>query len=139
MPMEASSSSAWTMATLLLPLAASTRSRRQWLVNASAKEDDGVMGYHAHTVAPAYTAPNAAAEVPSMKILAPAVISTAQPQTNGTSEIHERPVAPEMQRMHIRADQFFLRLELLPDQLLDHLDVHVEQSRERADLYDVLE
>src|SRR3954471_17761911 len=52
MPIEASSSSACTMAYLALPGAGSCRSRLQWLVNASASDDEGVIGYHAHTVAP---------------------------------------------------------------------------------------
>src|SRR6185436_21138520 len=71
MPMEASSSSAWMIATLLFFVAGSRRRRRQCAVNASASDEDGVIGYHAHTVAPPYTAPRAAAELPSMKILLP--------------------------------------------------------------------
>ncbi len=71
MPMEASSSSACTMATLLFPVAASTRNLRQCFAKASATDDDGVMGYQAQTVAPPYTAPRATALLPSMKILSP--------------------------------------------------------------------
>src|SRR5215471_19551076 len=52
MPIEASSSSACTIATLFFLLAVSTRSRRQWLVKASARDDEGVIGYQAQTVAP---------------------------------------------------------------------------------------
>ncbi len=52
MPIDANSSSAWMMANLFFFVAASTRMRRQWLVNASASEDDGVIGYQAQTVAP---------------------------------------------------------------------------------------
>ena len=52
MPIEASSSSAWMMANLFFFVAASTRMRLQWRVNASASEDDGVIGYQAQTVAP---------------------------------------------------------------------------------------
>src|SRR6516225_7040045 len=52
MPIEASSSSPWTMAYLALPVLASWRSRLQWLVKASASEEDGVIGYQAQTVAP---------------------------------------------------------------------------------------
>src|SRR6266478_3258587 len=52
MPIEASSSSACTIANLLRLVSGSTRSRRQWLVKASATDDDGVIGYQAHTVAP---------------------------------------------------------------------------------------
>ena len=53
MPIEASSSSAWTMAYLALAWSPDRRrSRLQWLVKASASEDDGVIGYQAQTVAP---------------------------------------------------------------------------------------
>src|SRR5262252_598435 len=52
MPIEASSSSAWTMAYFALPLSLSWRRRLQCDWKASASEDDGVMGYQAHTVAP---------------------------------------------------------------------------------------
>ena len=52
MPIEASSSSAWMMANLFFFVSGSTRRRWQWRVNASASDDDGVIGYQAHTVAP---------------------------------------------------------------------------------------
>src|SRR5258706_13121688 len=52
MPIEASSSSACTIANLLRPLAGSTRCFWQYLMKASASDDDGVIGYHAQTVAP---------------------------------------------------------------------------------------
>ncbi len=52
-------------------MAASTRNLRQCRAKASATDDDGVIGYQAHTVAPPYTAPSAAALLPSMKILSP--------------------------------------------------------------------
>ncbi len=71
MPIEASSSSPWTMAYFALPVSGSCRSFLQWLAKASASDDDGVIGYHAQTVAPPYTAPSAAALLPSMKIRSP--------------------------------------------------------------------
>src|SRR5450631_4033622 len=52
MPMEASSSSAWMMAYLACLVTGSTRNLEQWRVKASASDDDGVIGYQAHTVAP---------------------------------------------------------------------------------------
>src|SRR5947209_20231270 len=70
-PIEASSSSPWTMAYLAFPVSASWRSFLQYLEKASASDDDGVIGYQAHTVAPPYTQPRAAAALPSMKILLP--------------------------------------------------------------------
>jgi hypothetical protein len=51
-PIEASSSSAWMIANLFLPVSLSTRMRMQWRVKASASEEDGVIGYQAQTVAP---------------------------------------------------------------------------------------
>src|SRR5678815_3778770 len=75
MPIDASSSSACTIANLFLLLAGSTRCFWQYLMNASASDDDGVIGYHAHTVAPPYTAPSAAALFPSMKILWPTLLA----------------------------------------------------------------
>ena len=52
MPMEASSSSPCTIANLFLPVSLSTRSFAQYFWKASASDEDGVIGYHAHTVAP---------------------------------------------------------------------------------------
>src|SRR5207245_627057 len=70
-PIEASSSSPCTMAYFALPVSGSCRSFLQWLANASASDEDGVIGYHAQTVAPPYTAPSAAALLPSMKMRSP--------------------------------------------------------------------
>src|ERR1700754_2867329 len=44
MPIEASSSSPWTIAYLALPVAGSCRYFLQWLVKASTTADDGVIG-----------------------------------------------------------------------------------------------
>ena len=52
MPIEAISSSAWTIANLLVPVALSTRSLLQYFWNASASDELGVIGYQAQTVAP---------------------------------------------------------------------------------------
>ena len=52
MPIEAISSSACTIAKWFSPVAGSTRSLRQYFSNASATDDDGVIGYQAQTVAP---------------------------------------------------------------------------------------
>src|SRR3954447_2273971 len=70
-PIEASSSSPWTMAYLAFLVSGSWRSRLQWLVKASASDDDGGIGYQAQPVAPPYTAPSAAALLPSMKMRSP--------------------------------------------------------------------
>src|ERR1700743_2287239 len=52
MPIEANSSSPWTMAYLAFQVAGSCLSFLQWLEKASASEEDGVIGYQAQTVAP---------------------------------------------------------------------------------------
>ena len=52
MPIEASSSSPCTIATWFFLVSGSTRSRLAYDVKASASDDDGVIGYQAHTVAP---------------------------------------------------------------------------------------
>src|ERR1700727_2480892 len=83
MPIEASSSSPWTMAYFALPVSGSWRSFLQWLVKASASDDDGVIGYQAQTVAPPYTAPSAAAALPSMKIRSPTVVALRMPHPIG--------------------------------------------------------
>src|SRR6202521_1026335 len=59
------------MAYFAFPVPGSCLSFLQWLVKASASEDDGVIGYQAQTVAPPYTAPRAAALLPSMKMRSP--------------------------------------------------------------------
>src|SRR5438034_11740206 len=58
-PIEASSSSPCTMAYFALPVSGSCRSFLQWLANASASDEDGVIGYHERRVATTYTAPGA--------------------------------------------------------------------------------
>ncbi len=52
MPIEAISSSAWMMANLFFPVSLSTRNLEQYFWNASASEEEGVIGYQAQTVAP---------------------------------------------------------------------------------------
>src|SRR5262245_38466942 len=74
MPIAASSSSAWTIAQVVLPVVGSRRYFSARSVNDSARLDDGVIGYQVSTVAPANSAPTAAAKFPSTRIL-PAVLS----------------------------------------------------------------
>src|SRR6202008_2462338 len=52
MPIEAISSSPWMMAYFAFLVSGACRSRLQWLVKASASDDDGVIGYQGQTVAP---------------------------------------------------------------------------------------
>jgi hypothetical protein len=69
-PTEAISSSACTMATLLVP-SAFLRSLAHQLENDSATEELGVIGYQAHTLAPPHTMPSAVAALPSAKMRPP--------------------------------------------------------------------
>ena len=68
MPIAASSSSACTMQKLFLPVSGSLRCTAQNPRKASMSDVDGVMGYQAATVAPAYTHPSARAVLPSIMI-----------------------------------------------------------------------
>ena len=139
MPIEASSSSACTIANFAWPVSLSMRKRLQWLVKASATDEEGVIGYQAQTVAPPYTAPSAAAELPSMKMRSPTASDLLHRQSDRAAQMLERIVAAEMQRMHVRRDQLVLALELFAEQFDDRRHVHVEQRRKRADVDDVLE
>ena len=48
-------------------------------------------------------------------------------------------VVSRFQGLDVGVDQLFLALELVADELLEHVHVHVEQSGERADIHDVAE
>src|SRR3954454_18232983 len=69
MPMADSSSSACRMQKLFLPVWGSLRCAAQNPRKASISDVDGVMGYQAATVAPAYTQPSASAVLPSIMML----------------------------------------------------------------------
>ena len=111
----------------------------QCLMNASASDDEGVIGYHAHTVAPPYTAPSAAALLPSTKILLPTLFARLTRDAERAGEVLLRVVAAQPQRLHVRLQQRFLALVLLGEELLDLRRVDLEQRGERADVDDVLE
>ena len=53
--------------------------------------------------------------------------------------IEQHPVAAEMQRMLVGADQLFLALVLLQEQRLDHFRLDAEQRRQRAEVNNILE
>src|SRR5579863_7254752 len=69
MPIAPSSSSACRMQKLLFPVSGSLRYFSQNSLKASMQDVEGVIGYQAATVAPAYTQPKAAAVLPSIRIL----------------------------------------------------------------------
>jgi hypothetical protein len=66
-------------------------------------------------------------------------LGVTQAQPDRTLQILQRPVAPEMERVEVGIDQLFLRAELLGDELLGGLDVHVQQRTKGPDIDDVLE
>ena len=74
MPIAAISSSACTIAYVAFPVASSWRYFFMYLMSASGRDDDGVIGYHAITVTPAIMQPSAAAALPSIRIM-PRVLS----------------------------------------------------------------
>src|SRR6187551_299235 len=74
MPIDAISSSACTIANVAFPVSLSIRYFFMYEMSVSGSDDDGVMGYHATTVAPAIMQPSAAAALPSTRIM-PAVLS----------------------------------------------------------------
>ena len=101
-------------------------------------EVDGVIGYHAATVAPANTQPSAAAVLPSI-MMWPAVasiFSTLQRQRAG--EILARIVVAELDRLHVAVDQLRLLGVGFRQQLADALQVEVEQRRQHSRVADVL-
>ena len=109
-------------------------------MNASASDDDGVIGYHAATVAPPYTQPSAAALLPSMKMRSPTALARLHADPERAVEVvAARSRGPMCSALHVGLEQRFLALVLLADQLLDLLGIDVEQRGERADVDDVLE
>ena len=73
-PIDAISSSAWTIAYVAFPVALSIRYLFMYPMSASGNDEDGVMGYQATTVTPPNIAPSAAAVFPSIRII-PSVLS----------------------------------------------------------------
>ena len=65
-PIAASSSSAWIMQKFDLPVSGSLRYFSQNFLKLSMIDVDGVIGYHAPTVAPAYMQPSAEVALPSI-------------------------------------------------------------------------
>ena len=63
-PAAASSSSAWMIQNSFSPVSGSIRNFSQYLVKLSITPVDGVIGYHAPTVAPAYKQPSPVASLP---------------------------------------------------------------------------
>src|SRR5215470_17626088 len=86
MPAAANSSSAWISAYFRSPVVGSTRNRSQYSLNASINDVDGVIGYQAPTVAPANTAPNAPAALPSIRMLSFVLSTPSRFKWNGSGQ-----------------------------------------------------
>ena len=139
MPIEASSSSPWTMAYLALPVfgivpqllamagegVRQRRRRRDRIPGA----DGGAAIDRAERGGAVALDEDAVADL----------VGFLDPQADRAFQVLQRPVAAEMQRVDVRGQQLFLALVLLADQLLDQLRVHVEQRAQRAEIDDVLE
>jgi len=127
------------MAYFAFPVAGSCRSFLQWLVKASASEDDGVIRIpRADRGAAIHRAKRGGAVAFDEDAVAD-LVGFLDPQADRAFEILQGPVAAQMQRVDIRRQQLFLALVLLADQLLDQLRVHVEQRAQRTEIDDVLE
>ena len=127
-PIDASSSSAWTIANRLRPVAGSTRYRWQCFAKASASDDEGVIGYHAQTVAPPKTAPSADALLPSTKMRLPTLSRRSILSPIGC-EIRGRVVEAQPERLAVGLLQRLLALVLLREQRLDDLRLDRRAAR----------
>ena len=97
-------------------------------LNASASDDDGVIGYHAHTVAPPYTQPRGGGVPVHEDLLADAVgLLDLQSDRLSLASAYSR---PSFSALTFESSSF--SLPLLPAEQLDHGGVHAEQHREHA-------
>ena len=103
---------------LFLPVSGSLRYFSQNILNASITEVDGVIGYQAATVAPAYTQPSAVAVLPSIRILSPLAFIFSRWNGSGHCEMLFGVVVAEPQRLRVGFAQRFLGGELFVEQLL---------------------
>ena len=117
MPMAASSSSAWRIAKRFFLVSGSWRYFWQKPRKASISDVDGVIGYQAPTVAPAYRQPSAAAVLPSMRIASFVLSSGSRWIGSGHVEVRLRVVVAEVDRLLVRVHQRRLLAELLLQQL----------------------
>ena len=139
MPIEAISSSPWMMAYLLLPSrgigaqlgaiaregVGERRGRRQRIPRAHRRA----------AIDRAERRRRIAVDIDAVAHL----VGSLHLETARIVHVHGDPVAAEVKRVHIGADQLFLALELLAEQLHDHRGVDVEQGRQGAEIDDVLE
>ena len=139
MPMEASSSSAWMMANLCLlgfGIDAHLGAMAGKRIRQRRRRRDRIPG------ADCGAAIDRAERRRRIALDEDAVADLAallQAQADRAREVESGVVASDMQRLDVGRDQLFLALILLADQLLDHLDVHVDECSQNADINDVLE
>ena len=141
MPIEASSSSAWTMAYLALPVSLSCRSRLQWRLEGLGERRgrrDGIPGAHRGA---AIDRAQRGGVVAFDEDAVADVVGAADLELHARRDRHAALTQsrPRLQRLDVGIEQLLLALELLAEQPLDLLGVDVEQHRQRADIDDVLE
>src|ERR1019366_2338601 len=95
------------------------RSWSQKPLNASISDVEGVIGYQAPIVAPAYTQPRAAAVLPSMMMC-------------------PRVAVAELDGLHVGLDQLRFFGVGLPEQRTNDVQIQLAQRREHPDVADVL-
>ena len=95
-------------AKFLRPVSGSTRMRSQKLLKASISEVEGVIGYQAPTVAPAYMQPSAGGGVAVDDDVAARGVHLLDAQRQRAAEVLLRVVVAELDRLHVAVDQLRL-------------------------------
>ena len=102
-------------------------------LNASITDVDGVIGYHAATVAPAYTQPSAVAVLPSIRMRVVGRVHLLELERQRACEVlPSRSRSPSAIAVWFESSSAFFLRELLVEQLVDDVHVDVEQRRQRA-------
>ncbi len=140
MPMEASSSSACTIAKRFWPVAGSTRNLRAVLLERlghRGRGRDRIPGRDRRAAVHAAQRRGAVA-VDEDAVAHPVGAPHLQPERLA-AQVLAREVAAQVQRLDVGGQQLFLALVLLAEQLLDHFGLDAQQHGQRADVDDVLE
>ena len=102
-----------------MPVAGSRRYFSQKPLKPSITEVDGVIGYQAATVAPAYTQPSAVAVLPSIRILSSIRLHGCKTDWQRASEMLFRVFVADAQGFAVRFSQCFLARKTFRQQLID--------------------
>ena len=114
------------------------RNLRQCFANASASDDDGVIGYHAAPSRRHRRAQRGRAVAVDEDAVADAC-RAARPEPERRAKFAQRSRAPGASALQVGLEQRFLALVLLGDELSTTSGVDVEQRGQRAEVDDVLE